>query len=253
MKNLVDFQGKRILILGGSSGIGKATAILLSRLGAQIVLMSRNEEKLKNTIAELEGSGHLYYKTDVYESENLIKSLENAFNDVGSFDGLVYAAGTSYSLPLNTITPEKLFWVFQVNTFSFIECVKQLSKRGRYNPGMRIVGVSSVASLRGSISHTLYSGSKAAMDGAVRSMAPELAKKGICINTVAPGMTNTKMFEDYISQFGEDSIDYILINKRQFRGICEPEDIANAISFLLSDAARLITGACVPVDGGYTV
>ena len=91
------------------------------------------------------------------------------------------------------------------------------------------------------------------MDGAVRAMAPELAKKGICINTVAPGMTNTKMYEDFISQFGEESIERILIEKRQFRGICEPEDIANAISFLLSDAARLITGTCLPVDGGYTV
>ncbi len=253
MYNFLDYSGKNILIVGGSSGIGRATAVTLSRLGAKIALMSRSERKLQETLSILEGEGHSYYKADVYYNDALIETLEQICRERGKFDGLVYAAGTAYNLPINLITAVKLQWVFQVNVYGFIECVKQLTKRGRFNPGMRIVGVSSVAALRGSVSQAAYAGSKAAMDGAVRAMAPELAKKGICINTVIPGMTNTAMYKDFQALFGSDTPESAAISQRQFLGLIEPEDIANAIAFLLSDAARFITGASIPVDGGYTV
>ena len=115
---------------------------------------------------------------------------------------------------------------------------------------MRIVGVSSVAALTGDGGQTAYSGSKAAMSASVRVMAKELSAKGICINTIAPAMTNTDMMQRYINHVGDDVYSNNLL-QRQYLGIVEPQAVANLIAFLLSPAARFITGACIPIDSGY--
>ena len=252
MRNLVDFTDKRILIIGGSSGIGRETAVTLSRLGAKILLVARTEEKLKDTLNSLEGEGHEYRVFDVSKVDSIEEFINCICVEFGKLDGMVYSAGTAYSLPLNMLTKEKLQWIFNVNFFGFVECVRQITKKGNYNPGMRIIGISSVASMKGDSAHVGYSSSKAAMDGAVRSMAVELAKKDICINTIAPGMTNTRMYDEFIEQYGIDSIDYQLLIRRQCKRIVDTTEVANAIAFLLSSSARFITGICMPVDCGYT-
>ena len=251
MKNLIDFTGKHMLVVGASSGIGQTTAVTLSRLGAHVDVMARSAEGLKNTLDLLEGEGHSSYLLDVTDFDSIAETISKAVKEGGAYDGLVYAAGVALNTPLNMMTPAKMQWVFNTNLFGFVETVRQISKKGRFHPGMRIVGVSSVASLRGDISQTAYSASKAAMDGAVRSMAGELAKKDICINTVAPSMINTRMYRDYLKNYGTESFRYEVMMNRQFLGIGEPQDVANAIAFLLSPAARMITATCLPVDGGY--
>ena len=117
---------------------------------------------------------------------------------------------------------------------------------------LRHVGISSCASLRGDKSKTAYSASKAAMDSAIRCIAKEMADRGICINSVAPSMTATELYGHYLEKYGEDSETNQDLLKRQYLGIAETTDIANAVAFLISPAAKYITGITLPVDGGLT-
>ena len=252
MKNIVDLSNKRILVVGSSSGIGKQTAITLSRVGAKISLVARNEEKLKAALTDLEGGGHDYFVADISEISSIEALIKEIIAKNGPLDGLVYSAGVGTALPLMQSKPEKVQEAFNVNFFGFFEAVRQVARKGRFNPGMRVVGVSSCASLRGDKSKAIYSSSKAAMDSAVRCMAKELAEKGICINTVAPSMTATELYNRYIEKYGEDSETNKELLTRQYLGIAQPQDIANAIAFLISPAARFITGITLPVDGGLT-
>jgi len=167
-------------------------------------------------------------------------------------DGLVYCPGVNTTIPLQMLKPEKLKASFEVNFFAFIETVRQATKKGRYNEGMRIAAVSSNAAIRGDKGHTAYSASKAAMNAAVRCLAKELSDKGICINAVSPAMTNTEMYQQYASGNGNINEAEKNLLARQYLGIIEPADVADAIIFLLSPGARMITGIALPVDGGLS-
>ena len=252
MVNLIDLSNKKIIITGASSGIGKQVAITLSRVGAKVVLIARREDKLQETLQSLEGEGHSYYCADLSVVEDIELLVKKIVAEQGALDGLVYAAGVGTSLPLMQFKPEKVQKVFDINFFGFMEMVRQVCRKGRFNAGMRIVGISSIASFRGDKSHTAYSASKSAMDSAVRCIAREVADKGICVNTVAPAMTATEMYEKYLEKYGEDSGSNEDLLKRQYLGIAKTEDVANAVAFLLSPAARFITGITLPVDGGMT-
>ena len=252
MKNLIDLTDKHIMIIGASSGIGRQTAITLSSVGARLTLVARTEEKLKAVISELDGKGHEYSPCDVTDLTGIEAMIKHAIERSGRLDGLVYSAGISMSMPLTMFKPEKLQKLFDVNFFAFIECVRQATKKGRFNPGMRIVGVSSIASMKGNKTHLGYCASKAAMDAAVRCMAKELADKNIYINTVAPGMTETEMHLDFRETVGEDSDSMKELFERQYLGLIKPDAVAETIAFLLSPAAKSITGITLPVDGGLT-
>ncbi len=252
MNHLFNISNKRILIIGASSGIGRQTAITLSELGAKLSLVARNEQKLIDTLECLSGSDHDYFVSDISEIDSIESLIKRCVNQNGPFDGMVYSAGISGDTPLKISKPEKVKSVFDVNYFGFFEIVRQITKKGNFNPGMRIVGISSVASLKGNKARSIYSSSKAAMDAAVRCMAKELAEKNICINTIAPGMTATGMYDEYIENYGKDSDANISLMNRQYLGVIQPIDIANAVAFLLSPAARMITGITLPVDGGLT-
>lgn len=248
----MDFSGKKILIIGASSGIGKQTAVQLSEKGAQVLLVARREDKLQAAIRELKGEGHRYLTadmSDVNSIEALFKEIKDSF---GVLDGMLYTAGVTATMPISMLKPEKLNRVMTIHFFSFVESVRQFSKKGRYREGASIVAMSSIAAKCGDKGHTAYSSAKAAIDGAIRCLAMELADKQIRINSVAAGMTRTEMLEDFLKNNGEDSDAYRKIVSRQYLGLGKPEEIANAICFLLSGDSSFVTGASVPVDGGYT-
>lgn len=252
MNQFVDLTGRKILITGASSGIGKQAALTLNGLGADVILVARREERLKAVLSELEGENNAYYVSDLSEVNRIEHLFRQIVEEQGKLDGMVYAAGIATYTPLKLFKPEKMQEVFNINYFGFIESVRQICKKGRYNEGMRIVGVSSVASMRGDKARLAYSGSKAAMDASVRCIATEVYDKGICINTVAPAMTETEMYFEFMKTEGMSSPKNRGILERQYMGIGKPEDIANAIAFLISPAARFITGITLPVDGGMT-
>lgn len=250
MFNFIDLTDKRIIVTGASQGIGQGISVLLSKLGAHLVLLARNEDNLKKTLNMLEGDGHSYYICDIGNLDSIDKCLADIVEAQGPLDGMVYCAGVANSRPLNLYKPDMVSNILKINLQGFIEFVRCITKKKRYNLGMRIVGVSSVAAFHGDKTHTVYSASKAGMDGAVRCMAKELADKGIKINTVAPGFIDTPMNAAYIEKNGIEAVNKIL--ERQYLGVGKVEDVANAVAFLISPAASFITGICMPVDGGAT-
>lgn len=249
MLNLVNLENKKILVVGASQGIGAQVALTLGNLGAQLILAARNEEKLKHVKKEMGGGKkHICYSMDVKQLEQIENSVKDIVYITGPLDGMVYCAGVSDDRPLAMARPSVVEEILKTNLHGFIELVRCVTKEKNFNTGMRIVGISSTSSFRGSKAHAIYSASKAGMDGAVRSMAAELAEKGICINTVAPSFIKTEMYEKVFNGLGREMIENKM--KRQYLGLGMPEDIANAVAFLISPAARYITGNCLPVDGG---
>lgn len=251
MKNLIDLTNKHIVIAGASSGIGKQTALTLNEAGARIVLIARREDLLLEVQDCLSGNNNGYICADLSQLDDIEDVSKKVLDRFGPIDGLVYAAGVGLSLPFKMFTPEKVRRVFDINFFAFVEMVRQFTKKGHYNTGTSIVGISSIASQRGDKSHMAYSASKAAMDGAVRCIAKELAPKGIRINTVAPAMTATEMYIKYLEKYGDDSPSNKELLERQYLGVANTNEISSVIAFLLSPAASFITGDVIPIDGGY--
>jgi len=250
MYQFIDLTGKQFIVTGASSGIGRQTAVTLSRLGAKLVLIARREDALQQTLELLEGEDHCFFTADLGDVDAIAELVKRICAQRGAIDGLAYAAGISHSIPLGQFSPQKIEEVFKTNYFGFIELTRQICKKGRFNPGMRIVAVSSVAAVCGDPVHTAYSGSKAAIDGSIRCLAKELAPKQIAVNSVAPAMTDTPMNAGFNARYGADSESVKYVLQRQYLGIADPQDVANAIAFLLSPAARFLTGICLPVDGG---
>ena len=249
---MIDLSGKNILVVGASSGIGEETALVLARQGANVILLARREERLADICSRI-GEKASYYLCDVSDIDSIATVVKTVVDEKGKLDGMAYIAGISDGdVPVKYLTYERQLNTFKTNYFAFVEFVRQATKRGMYNEGMRIVAVSSIASLRGEKAHVAYSASKSAMDSAIRCIAKELASKGICINSVAPAMVNTEMYQHFLEVQGEDSEANLRAVGRQYLGLAETSDVANAIAFLISPDARFITGITLPVDGGFT-
>lgn len=247
MINPMDLTGKRILVTGASSGIGRETAILLSKLGAKLVLVARNNDKLRETLSKLDGESHSIISFDLLNIENINVMMDEICSEK-KLDGFVYSAGIAPVVPIYSINYKRMMEIMTLNYFSFIEIVKFFSKR-KYSNGGSIVAVSSVSSLAGWKGASLYCGSKGALDSSIRALAMELYSKNIRVNSVVPSNINTKMFSE-LTQFAEQSELDAIISKQPL-GLGNPNDVANAIAFLLSDASRFITGTALIVDGGY--
>lgn len=249
MTDFLDFTGNKILVTGAAGGMGQAVCSLLAAHGAQVILLDRNEEQLDSARQQLEGVGHSSYVCDLAQIESIEGLIGQINQEQGAVDGFVHCAGIANVRPLKLSKYSYMVDVMNVNFFSFVEIVRCITKRKAFNPGLSIVGICSIGAFYGAPTKTAYSSSKAAMYAAVKCMAVELAEKGVRANVVAPGSTRTSMMaqaEEYSA--GTDSYKQKL--SRQYLGICEPEDIANSIAFLLSDKARMITGTCLTVDGG---
>lgn len=245
MNSLIDFRGKNILIDGGGRGIGRATAQLLSSLGARIILVDMKEQELLEAKESLSGSNHITKVFDLSNLDQIATLVKDLATEVGGIDGYVHCVGLRSYQPLKVLDYTSLQRIMNINFVSFVEMTRQLMKKGNSNVGLSVVAISSVSAVNGGAGVAAYAASKAAIDGAIRSLAPELAKKNARINSVMPGQTHTEAYDEIVG----DSDDPVLL--RQYLGLAEPQDIANIIAFLLSDASKMITGAAIPADGGY--
>lgn len=249
--NPMSLEGKRILVTGASSGIGRETSIILSKLGAEVVLVARNRERLNETYSMLEGNGHSIYEYDLEQLDSIPKFLKDIASEQGLLSGLFHSAGIEATLALNVIKEEKIQSVFKSSAYASLMLAKGFSHKSVRQEVASIVFMSSAAGLTGSRGLTLYSASKAAIDGAVRAMAVELSDKNIRVNSIAAGMVKTEMYKAYIKQASIEAVgkrmeDHLL-------GFGLPEDVAMAVAFLLSDASKWITGTTMVVDGGFTI
>lgn len=244
----MNFTDKKILITGASNGIGKETAILLSNLGAKIILLDINENGLKDVFQKLNGSGHHLIQYDLSDLDNIEELIKNTVSTFGALDGFVHCVGIRSRRPVSMLAPKIVREVMNINYGSFIELIRCITKKNHFNEELSIVGISSISSQRGGPSVTAYAASKGAMDSAVRCLAKELAQKKIRVNTVVPAQINTPAFTELIKNSANNE-DVTL--SRQYLGLGEPIDVANAIVFLLSNSSRFITGSAIPVDGGF--
>lgn len=246
----MDLTGKHVIITGASQGIGRDIAIHISKLGARVTLIARNEEKLKGTLKMLEGQEHIIYPYDLRKIDGIDELITNIVSQYGVIDGMVHCAGIATMRPLSMTKFNFLHDMMLINFYSFIELARVISKNKNHSGNTSIIGISSVAADNGLKSRVAYCSSKSAMDGAVRALAVELSSKGFRVNIVKPGFIKTELYDDYVKVTGEDAFIKNVLS-RQYKGLGETLDIANAVAYLLSDASKFITGTEIIVDGGY--
>ncbi len=245
--NPFSLENKTILVTGASSGIGRATAIESSKLGAKVVIVGRNEKRLQETIAAMVGDGHTYIVCDMSDSEQLNNLVETA----PKLDGLVNNAGVGCMSPISFIKKDVLNNVFEINTFAPILLLKALSKKKKLNKNASIVFTSSVAGLgAASTGNGIYTASKGALSAFIKVAALEFATKGIRVNAVCPGMTRTPLIENESVQQEELQKD---MERYPLKRYADPKEIAWGIIYLLSDASSFVTGDNLVIDGGLNV
>ncbi|NLE04208.1 MAG: SDR family oxidoreductase [Crenarchaeota archaeon] len=245
MYNPFSLDNKTILVTGASSGIGKATAIECSKLGAKLIITGRNEERLSETFNKLEGSGHQKISADLSNIECLSSFIE----ELPLLDGLVNNAGITEKIPVNFVTEEKIRHLVNINTFSPILIFSTLLKKKKLNKGASVVFVSSISgNYISDFGNSMYSLSKGAIQAFAKNAALESASKNIRVNCICPGMIDTSILKDSAiteEQLQEDAKKYPL--KRYGK----PEEVAYGIIYLLSNASSFVTGTDIVIDGGF--
>ena len=251
MQSLFSLKGKNILISGASSGIGRQCAIDFSFNGANVFLLGRNVEELEKT-QELcaQDVTIKYYSVNFGDLDLLPKEITSICDEIGPVHGFLHAAGIEKSLPYAHLKTEDYQRIYDVNFISAMEIIKVISNKKYRGDKAKYVLVSSITSVIGRPTVTAYAASKGAMVSAVKSLSLELAKKGVCINCISPGTILTPMMVKVMDSLTEEQR---IARKDSFPlGFGEPSDVSNAAVFLLSDAARWITGQNIIIDGGYT-
>lgn len=245
MENPMDLSGKRILVTGASSGIGRSTSVLLSQLGAILVLMGRDIGRLEETRQMLAGSGHIVISLELKDFDNYAQAFKEIRSSGEKLSGMVHCAGIAKVIPIKVASAKSIHEMFDVNFVSFMELVKHYSKKTN-SLGGSIICLSAINAHYPQKCMSIYAATKGALEMAVSSLAVELFDKNIRVNAVVPGPIATPMADDFGEVSGEESN----IVGRQMMPLGEPEDIANMAAYLLSDAAKFITGRKFYVDGG---
>jgi NAD(P)-dependent dehydrogenase (short-subunit alcohol dehydrogenase family) len=233
-------ESKSILVTGASSGIGRAIAIACAQAGAKVTLHGRDLGRLQATLMEMQGSSHEVLQGDLQDPDDVIALADQC----QALSGIVHCAGVHGVAPMRLVQRSMLLQVFQINYLAPMILTQRLLMKRKIHAGGSILFMSSIAAHTGKVGVGPYSGSKAALLGSMRPLALEVAKHGIRVNALSPGIVRTPLFEgneDWLNN--EVAANYPL-------GLGEPEDIANAAVFFLSDSSRKITGIDLSIDGG---
>lgn len=235
---------KTYLVTGGSSGIGKAIALKLASEN-QVIIIGRDEDRLHEVAGQQKQIIPL--KFDLYN----LKDIRNIFELIDGMgyklDGLIHSAGVAMSVPIGANDIEQMKQVMTVNCMAFAELMKYFSKKKYSNNGSSVVAISSLAAYVCTKGTGIYAASKSALNNLVKVSAKELTKRHIRVNAVMPAFVQTSMISEKDDQLDE------LIRKEQPWGVIEPEQVAELVTFLLSDNSQMITGATIPITGGRVV
>lgn len=245
--NPFNLYGKRILITGASSGIGRALAIACSKMGAHLIITGRNSERINDTYKSLSKGDHIQSTCDLTEEHNRKKLVENA----PCLDGLVHCAGISGHQLFNYLKEETLHEMFSINYFAPTLLTKELIRQNKINRSASIVFMTSTSGIISSfIGGSIYSSTKGALNGLIKGIALDLAPRRIRVNGVMAAMVETPIMEGgdvTQEQFLED------MKKYPLKRYGKPEEVAYAIIYLLSDASSWTTGTNLLLDGGRTI
>lgn len=251
MVNPLDLSSKTVMVTGASSGIGRETALLLSQLGARVVLVGRNAERLQATRERLAGDAHRVEAMDLALSDDVPKWVQSVASQTGPIHGLIHAAGKQAAIPIRSAPKTRIDDLIQTNVYSAIMLARGLSHRTCRPPeGASFVFISSVMAVCGKPALSVYSATKAALIGLTKSLAVELASDRIRVNCIAPGFVETEMFEQARELMTDPQVD--ALRQAHPLGFGLPRDVANAAAFLLADTGRWVTGTTLVIDGGYS-
>ena len=245
--NPYSLAGKTVLVTGAGSGMGRATAVACSKMGAGVIAVVHKQADMDRVLSEMEGNSNQAFAMDLSDKD----SWEDLLNAGFVLDGIANCAGIANMNPFLFIDREEMDKVFSVNFFGPVLLVKELLKKKKVSKGASVVFVSSVDGPK--IVHggnSVYSASKSALVGMARNMAVDLAPKKIRVNCVLPGTTDTALIRtDNVTE--ED----LKENMKKFplKRYGTPEDMAYAIIYLLSDASSFVTGTELVVDGGFSL
>jgi len=249
--NPFSLTNKTIIVTGASSGIGRQCAISCSQLGAMIIIMGRNKERLKETMALLnEEQEHMLYSLDLTDYENLGEFVKFVKTEWDHVDGILNCAGVSTTLPFRRVTPEKMDEFFHNNVISAFNLCRVFIQEKLIGENGSIIFLSSVMGIAGATGKTLYGMTKGALLSGAKSLALELAPKNIRVNCISPGVVISPMSKNAIYSKDEESLQRV--TDLHPLGLGEVKDVANACIYLLSDASIWVTGSNLIIDGGYT-
>lgn len=240
--NPFSLLGKEILVTGASSGIGLSTCQAITDMGGSFIGMGRNLTALQNKF----GSKYKKIQHDLMELER----IDEIVDQIEPIDGFVHSAGIVEVLPMKFFNQKKYEQLQKVNVESFLVLMTSLMRKKKLKKNASIVIISSISGSFGAKGYGMYGMTKASLDLAAKVYAHELAHLKIRVNTVACGMVKTQVTLDAIEKLGEEEI-----KKDELKyplGYGEPEDVANSVVFLLSNASKWITGEVIAVDGGRT-
>lgn len=250
MYNPFTLEGKTIMITGAGGGIGRATAVACAKMGATIVVTDINEATLIETLDILKNESqmnHQMFVADLTKQDELDKLV----NDIPTLDGLVCNAGISKVLPIQFVNEEDLGRICSINAFAPMYLTQKLYKKKKIIKSGSIVFTESISGVKMvSMGGVMYAVSKNALDAFMRNAALEFAARNIRVNSVNPSRVNTNIVKNAVYSAEEVEKD---IQTYPLKRYAEPEEIANAIIFLLSDAASYITGHALIIDGGKTL
>lgn len=242
--SLFEFENKKIVVTGASSGIGQATAVLLAEHGAQVILCGRNKQKLEYTKASMTNSEkHRIVLFDITHFNEYANIFDEIVSDGRKIDGVAHCAGLMKIVPIKAFRTETIDDIFDHNIKSYLMLASYFMKK-KYSEKGALVGISAINAHNPQTGMTIYASTKAAVEAATKSMAIEYAKVGKRINCVVPGPIDTPM----LAGISDDSI--AKITEHSLLGLGKSMQVANIIAFLLSDSSSYMTGRPYYVDGG---
>jgi NAD(P)-dependent dehydrogenase (short-subunit alcohol dehydrogenase family) len=244
---MVDFSGKKFLVTGASSGIGRACALRVAAVGGKIVVIGRNKDSLEN----LGVQAPIAFTLDLVDEAAVKALIPRLKAEVGPLDGCVLAAGIHTFRPLMMENYQDIQRPWAVNVQSCLGFLAQLLRARLIAKGASVVLFSSAAARKAGAGAVSYAASKGAIESATHALALELASQKIRVNAISAGVVRTPMSEGFLGRLTAEQL--AALEASHPMGFGEPEDIAGPVMFLLSSQASWITGAVLPVDGGYSV
>jgi NAD(P)-dependent dehydrogenase (short-subunit alcohol dehydrogenase family) len=244
----MNLNGGVYLVTGASSGIGRACAEGIAARGGRVALNGRDKTALETVLNELEGEGHRIYGADLSNPQDAEKTVRDVSADMGALNGLVHSAGISDMSLLRDAEYAKTEDMFRIHYLAFLALAKTACRRAYHAETMSIVVISSYAALEPEPGISAYAGVKAAVNASVQSLAQEYSRKKIRFNAVCPHHVDTPMMRKLSGILGKELYEERIKNEMS-QGLISPEEVADAVLFLLSDESARISGAILPIRG----